>query len=103
MSLIDHEQITGERFVRCRAINVMNPVNEQATITFTEEKITLASGEVISAEIISGFVVPFNPADIIPVINPQTGAATGGSISQGEIYAILYSAWLYHRSAQATA
>jgi hypothetical protein len=85
--------ISGSEYVRCPQIVIENPLAGQALIQFREERVAvLPDRNIITPEGL--IVVPFDPGATIALRNPMTDELTGATITHGEIYAILYSAYL---------
>ena len=90
--------VTGTKWSRCRGINIQNSYGQTPSITLQEETLVLIDG---TTQNMSGrnLNVEFNPAAVITLRNPVTDVLTGTTITQGEVYAILYS--LYRQAAEA--
>ena len=89
---------TLTRYQRCHTITIQNPHGPDLSaknVRFDEEIIkTLPDGEVIkSAPEKGGITKEFNPATVIELRNPATWELTGDTVTMGEIYAILASAY----------
>ena len=86
-------EIAGSEYVRCPQITIENPLAGQALIQFREERVAvLPDRNIITPEGL--IVVPFDPTATIALRNPMTDELTGTTITHGEIYAILYSAYI---------
>lgn len=97
--------LTGTSWVRCRTVTITNPlpapegaglIEAAAAVPrafFQEEKVIAIDGvnSVVDAGACSQ---AFAPAELIPLRDPDTGALTGASVSQGELYVILYSLYM---------
>ena len=68
-----------------------NPAGRQ--ITFEEESVIVIGARIISqaAGSVGGALVP---ADTFPVLNPNTGAATGQTATHLDLYRLLYSLYM---------
>lgn len=91
---INYQQATvsGSKWSRCSSVQINNPYNAQPVIFLKEEVIAVIDG--VSNALKVGeyqFVTPFDPAATIQLRDPSTDQLTGGTITEGEIYAILYS------------
>ena len=93
MSKYKQTNITGEEYTRCDSITVANPLDRVPSITFQEERVLVLPDRSINTR--AGHVfVPFDPEATVALRNPETDELTGGTITHGEIYAILYSAYI---------
>lgn len=85
--------VTGTAWTRCRLVNIINPLNSRPCAVFVEERAMTIDGQVITND--AGNVARgFDQAQSIPLRNPETGELTGASVSQGELYTILYSLYM---------
>lgn len=86
--------VAGESYRRCNQVVIDNPLGGSPSVAFGQETIIgTGSGQVAHIPL-QPIQMPFDPSVVIPVINPQTGEPTGGTISHGEVYALIYSAYL---------
>ncbi|MBP6733629.1 MAG: hypothetical protein KA142_02860 [Chromatiaceae bacterium] len=86
------------QYTRCPSITMQNPRGDMSAcnVRFDEEIVkTLPDGEVITSSG-PGITVPFNPADVISLRDPATWALTGETITSGELYALLASAYWHY-------
>lgn len=93
MANYQEQSITGSEYVRCNEINIYNPLGLTPTIKFFEEKITLLTNRTLS-DPGAGIVVTFDPNKTFAVLDPTTGNPTGITSSWGDIYALIYSAYI---------
>lgn len=86
-------QIAGESHVRAKSVLLENPKGGQGTISFEEEKWYELGGDTVSRPI--GWLrVPFDPQAVIALRDPRTGDLIGQDISQGSVYAAIYSLYV---------
>lgn len=83
---------TGTTWTRCTRVVVNNDLNEQPYVLFFEQQVFNVGGSMVKD--LGVLRQNFDPEAVIPLINPQTGGATGATITQAEAYAVLYSAYL---------
>ena len=84
---------TGTTWTRCTRVVVNNDINETPYVLFFEQQVFNLEGQQTLKD--SGVLrQDFEPDAVIPLINPQTGEATGATVTQAEAYAVLYSAYL---------
>lgn len=86
------QALEGESYTRCHQVLVDNRLDEVPRITFAQERIASAGGQVLHMPLPPA-VMDFDPAGVIPLLDPETGAPTGASVTQAEAYALLYSAY----------
>ena len=85
---------TGTTWTRCTRVVVNNDLNEQPYVLFFEQQVFNMGGQQILKDL-GVLRQNFDPDGVIlPLINPQTGEATGATITQAEAYAVLYSAYI---------
>ena len=94
MASYQSSTISGEAWTRCPEITISNPTDGQPSITFREERVALIGSDKLITPL-NRIVVAFNPDDVIPLYNPETMEPIGTSITHGEVYAIMYSAYLH--------
>lgn len=85
--------VTGTSYVRCNQVLIINKLGFTPTIKFDEQAvITLDTGNIIKG---AGEIdLIYDPAEVVPLINPATGEPTGETTTYGDIYASLYSAYI---------
>ena len=94
MSDYKETAITGSSYVRANTVLLENPKNGTPAIIFTEERwYDLGEGTTVAAQL-GQFKVNFEPAGVIDILDPGTGAPTGQTITQAEVYAAIYSFYI---------
>ena len=83
---------TGTTWTRCTRVVVNNDFGELPYVLFFEQQVFNVGGSMVRD--LGVLRQNFDPDGVIPLINPQTGEATGATITQAEAYAVLYSAYL---------
>ena len=86
--------LDGTSWVRCVTVLVKNDYGTVPYILYDEERVINLLGANPIVQPIGTLRRNFDPDGVIPLINPQTGEATGATITQAEAYAVLYSAYL---------
>jgi hypothetical protein len=86
-------EVVGQQWRRCNSIQISNPYNGQATLVFGEEEIISLPGADIQRPMVPLSAV-FDPTKEIPLVNPNTGELTGESISEMDVYIILFSKYM---------
>ncbi|ALO46566.1 hypothetical protein [Pseudohongiella spirulinae] len=94
MSNYNEQSVTGTEWTRCKRIVISNPLAAQPEIRYDEETVlTTSAGQTLKSA--QGYLtVPFDPSAVIDLYDPATGQPTGQTVTQGEIYALVYSAYL---------
>ena len=83
---------TTSKWQRCHRMVIENRRGETPRLDCLEEVVTL-TGRGESSMFVPGCSVTFDPAGVVPMRDPQTDALTGQSMTQAQIYAILYSVY----------
>lgn len=84
--------VAGTVWNRCTRVVVNNDFGEPPYVLFFEQQVFNVGGSVVRD--LGVLRQNFDPDGVIPLINPQTGEATGATVTQSEAYAVLYSAYL---------
>ena len=77
---------------RCYRIVIENALNAVPRMDCLEEVVTVTDGHAVR-EIVPGCAMTFNPAAVVPLRDPVTGDPTGQTMTQAEMYAVMYSAY----------
>lgn len=85
--------VSGTQWQRCTAVVVMNPLNATPTIRMDEEIVANFGGETFSKSV-PGIQIDFDPAMVIPLLDPQTGEPVGTTMTGLEVYVVLYSLYI---------
>lgn len=100
MANYNETAVSGSEYTRCKQITILNPLNETPTVQFDEERVTVLSNRVLIDN--TGVVIDtmFDAAKSIDVLNPLTGEPTGTTATWGDIYALIYSAYIAEATAR---
>jgi len=81
---------------RAAQVTINNPLAGVPSLGFQEEDVVQANGQTFRTPLgaTSALTVPFDPAGSIALVNPETGAPLGATVSHQELYVILYSVYL---------
>jgi hypothetical protein len=94
MSNYQEQEVTGVEWRRAKRVVINNPLNAPREVRFDEESV-IHTGSGLTAHSAHGYLsVPFDPDAIIDIYNPETGLPTGQTITQGDAYGILFSAYM---------
>lgn len=91
---LNQTPVAGESFIRCPQVVIDNRLGVTPTVTFHRERIVGLEGADPIRQPMSPRPLPFDPAASVPVLNPETGEPTGATITQGELYALVYSVFV---------
>lgn len=98
---LDQKPVAGESYIRCPQVVIDNRLGHASTIQFHRERIIgLADGASVTQPM-SPREVAFDPAAVVPVLNPKTSEPTGQTVTQGDLYALIYSAFIAAETAPA--
>lgn len=98
--------LTGTSWTRCKSITITNPLANDPTpgpavqqppkpiALFNEETVTQLSNNSVSKQDTGYCSTEFNPISTIPLIDTETGAPTGETITHAELYRILFSLYM---------
>ena len=91
---VNPQTISGTSRLRSYRVELFNPVSGDMGATFHQENlITLADGTVIH-QAAPDLRLPFDPAQVIHILDPSTGADTGQTMTMAQVYAGILSAYV---------
>lgn len=85
--------VAGTQWQRCHGVYLQNTYGQTPLITLREEQVT-AIGDQTFFKDMGQMQFPFEQGATIPLLNPLTGQPTGGTITMGEVYAIMWSLYM---------
>jgi len=88
------QTITGESWQRCQQVVVENHRGAAPSVRFDEERVVALAGGEESRKPLGSLVMSYDPNAAIELRDPETGDLTGQTVTQGEVYQILYSAYM---------
>ncbi len=86
-------EIMGTKWQRCRQVVLDNPLGVPPTIRFDEQEILSLEGREIRRNA-GSLSVPFDAERSIALRDPATGKATGATATYGNVYLLIYSAYI---------
>jgi len=92
--------VSGERYIRCSQVVIDNRLGTVPLVTFSREAVIGIEGGEVIHQPLSPRLLPFDPAAAVPILNPETGEATGATITQGSLYALVYSIFIAAETSQ---
>ena len=91
---LNSRPIAGEAYARCNQVIIDNRFGHPPAITFGQETVIgTGAGDALHVPM-APIGLAFDPAAQIAVINPETGEPTGATVTQAEVYALVYSAYI---------
>ena len=91
---LDQKPVAGESYIRCPQVVIDNRLGHAPTIAFSRERIIGLADGVTVTQPMSPREVAFDPAAVVPVLDPETGEPTGKTVTQGDLYALIYSVFV---------
>lgn len=89
------QTISGSKWTRCLHIEANNPYGGQPAIRFDEEeRVILQDGQTLgrpTGTITRAFT---DPLAEFQLLDPTTGAPAGGTMTHGQVYAVLWSLYI---------
>lgn len=98
---LDQKPIAGESYIRCSQVVIDNRLGVAPSVTFHRESVLGIDGGAVMRQPMSPREMVFGPAAAVPILNPETGEPTGQTVTHGEIYALIYSAFVAAEAAPA--
>jgi hypothetical protein len=95
--MADYKEVSvaGTSWRRAKLVTITNPMGGIPMISFAEEDvIKMADGTVFTSGHSTYCDARFEPEATFPIFNPVTGEATGATMTQAELYAIVYSLYM---------
>lgn len=94
MSTYIESTVTGQVWTRCNQIAIDNRRGSTPTVRFEEERVAVLDDGDEMRKPAAGITLDFDPARVIPLRDPRTGELTGQTTTYGDVYAVLYSAYI---------
>lgn len=91
---LNNTLVSGESYRRCFQVVIDNPLTGNPALTFAQETVIGTEGGSVLHIPLPPLPLTFDPTAEIPVINQETGQPTGAVVTQGEVYALIFSAYL---------
>lgn len=91
---LDQMPVAGEAYIRCPQVVIDNRLGRNPTVVFHRERVIGFGGSAAVTQAMSPRELAFDPAASVPILNPETGEPTGQSITQGELYTLIYSVFV---------
>lgn len=97
--LYNEKEVLGTQYLRSRLIEVHNQLGVTPHVAFVEEMVTTL-GDYVSHKDVGTLRVDYNPASVIPLINPQTqepildASGTQVVMTHEQIMVALYSLYM---------
>jgi hypothetical protein len=91
---LDQKPIAGESYIRCPQVIIDNRLGATPSVTFHRESVIGIEGGSVMRQPMSPREIALDPASVVQILNPETGEATGQTVTHGEIYALIYSVFV---------
>lgn len=95
--------VSGSEFTRCYQIVIDNRYGAAPEVVYQEERVLVVDSGPDRHWPIGHCRAAYDPLAEIPVLDPATGLPTGETATQGQLYALIYSAYLATATARDTA
>lgn len=86
--------VSGSEYTRCNIITIINPYGKNPAVQFNEERATVLADDRVIFEPRGNISLAFDPSKVIQLIDPNTGLPTGVEATYGDVYIMLYSAYV---------
>lgn len=93
MSDYKESDIQGKKWNRCYSISIVNTYGQPPFVSVYEES-RIKFGDQSIGNPTEYFNIAYNPAEVIELYDPATGEKTGTSITQSDLYNMLYSVYM---------
>lgn len=99
---MDYRQTEGAATTwrRAHQIIINNQRGNQPSIIFHEEDVVTLGDKTFSAPGMSAVMGLFDPAEVVPLINPLTGESLGATATHQDLYVLLYSVYIQQANAR---
>ena len=97
---LNEQPVAGAKYIRCPQVVIDNRLGQTPSVAFHREEVTTATDGAVRITPMAPLIVPFDPTASVPVLNPETGEPTGATITQGELYALVYSVFVAAETAE---
>jgi len=85
--------ISGVEWQRCHTVTIQNQLESLKKIEFQEEQVIDISGKIYH-EWVSGCSAVFDATASFNILDPQTNAETGQTMTHEDLYVALYSLYM---------
>lgn len=85
--------VSGVAWQRCHTVTIQNALELQKSIDFQEEQVIDIGGKIYH-EWVAGCSKQFDPEASFPILDVQSGADTGQTMSHAQLYQALYSLYM---------
>lgn len=91
---LHHQPLAGESYMRCYQIVIDNRLGQPPGVVYSQERVIADQGGAVSRHPVGTLRHHYEPAATIPVIDPETGEPTGEAVTQQQLMALVYSAYI---------
>ena len=94
MANYNETTVSGSEYTRCNQVNIINRLGSIPAVIFCEERVAVLSDGRNLFTPLDHITEVFDPAKVINLIDPNTGLPTGVEATYGDVYIMLYSAYM---------
>jgi hypothetical protein len=81
-------------WLRAKRVTMLNPLGGVGEVIFEEERATQVGGDAATLASTGVLKRAFDPERVIPIFDPVSGVDTETTMTEGQIFAALYSVYL---------
>jgi len=85
--------VSGTAWQRCHTVTIQNQLDTTKKVEFQEEQVISIGGKIYH-EWVKGCSKDYDASASFPILNPQTNAETGQTMTHEELYVALYSLYM---------
>lgn len=100
MSEYAEQQVAGIEYTRCYQVVVDNRLGAVPQATFHEQRVLATDQGPRRVAPRGELALPYDPALVIALRDPDTGLETGETITGADLYTMIYSAYLHVATAR---
>jgi hypothetical protein len=95
MANYNETTVAGSTWTRCSSVYISNVYESVPSITFGEQQLIVLENQTpLVVNTNNSCSALFDPNGIITVLDPATGSPTGQTVTQQQLYDILYSLYI---------
>ena len=96
MPNFNESAITGTKWQRCRAVHISNELNAAPVVTYASESVASVGDTTFKTAIDEQMHIPFDPDELIDLVDPGTLEPLGVQLSVQELYVGIFSHYIKH-------
>jgi len=87
--------VSGSRWWRAQRVIVENPYGRTPYVSYAEQEIVLIDSSDKVVRDVGMLSTEFDPDQEFPILNPETGEATGETAKMRDVYVLLHSHYIF--------